>query len=35
MSKFNLKDKEKTVNKSGNVAYKMDDKERLITNIFL
>lgn len=33
MSKFNLKDKEKTVNKSGNVAYKMDNKERLITKV--
>ena len=33
MSKFNLKNINKTVNKSGNVAYKMDDKERLITEV--
>lgn len=33
MSKFNLKNINKTVNKSGNVAYKMDDKERLIAEV--
>ena len=33
MSKFNLKNINKPVNKSGNVAYKMDDKERLITEV--